>query len=136
MINSVNLFLEADKNFYGGFYPDEPLTGHPGLTSDDYGYLKHDYTRDQEEMYEMTCQLRDVFDEITLRDNLTRYGSGILKHIQDCTFISLVLSWNMDPKRKLNRTCQFLLNLVNVLTLLIIFILIFLNILLFFDLEC
>lgn len=73
MITSANHIFEADKDLYGGRYPDEPATGKPGFTPEDYGYLEHVYTKDQEETYEMVSQLRDVFDAITLRDNLTRY---------------------------------------------------------------
>lgn len=73
MITSANHLIETDRDLYGGRYPDEPGTGKPGLTPEDYGYLDHIYTKDQEETYEMVSQLRDVFDAITLRDNLTRY---------------------------------------------------------------
>ncbi|XP_059058094.1 maltase 2-like [Achroia grisella] len=71
-LTSVNHIFEADKDMYGGRYPDEPLTGKPGLGPDDYGYLDHIYTQDQEEVYDMVAQFRDVFDAITIRDNLTR----------------------------------------------------------------
>lgn len=71
-INSVNHFFEIDKDIYGGRYPDEPMTGKPGLGPDDYGYLEHIYTKDQDETYEMVSQIRDVFDAITLRNNVTR----------------------------------------------------------------
>lgn len=76
-INSVNHLFETDKDNYGGRYPDEPMTGKPGLGPDDYGYLDHIYTKDQEETYEMVSQFRDVFDAITLRNNLTRYSSAV-----------------------------------------------------------
>lgn len=72
-INSVNHIFEVDKDMYGGRYPNEPATGVPGLGPDDYGYLNHIYTKDQEETYDMVSQFRDVFDAITIRDNLTRY---------------------------------------------------------------
>lgn len=71
-INAVNHIFEADKDLYGGRYPDEPITGKPGLGPDDYNYLNHIYTKDQDETYELSSQFRDVFDAITLRDNLTR----------------------------------------------------------------
>lgn len=72
-LNSVNLLIEADKDMYGGQYPDEPLTGKQGLTEDDYGYLEHMYTKDQDEVYDLVGQFRDVFDAIAIRDNMTRY---------------------------------------------------------------
>ncbi|XP_012549946.4 maltase 2 [Bombyx mori] len=71
-IPSINYLFEVDKDLYGGRYPDEPITGRPGLGPDDYVYLEHVYTKDQEETYDMVSQLRDVFDGITIRDNLTR----------------------------------------------------------------
>ncbi|CAH0405094.1 unnamed protein product [Chilo suppressalis] len=94
IMNSVNHVFEVDKDNYGGHYPDEPITGKPGLSPDDYGYLEHVYTKDQEETYELVSQLREVFDAISIRDNMTRimmtnaytniknavkyYGDGIL----------------------------------------------------------
>ncbi|KOB77337.1 Alpha amylase [Operophtera brumata] len=62
MINTVNLLFESDKDQYGGIYPNEPITGEPGLTPDDYGYLKHIYTRDLEDSYEMLCADSDARD--------------------------------------------------------------------------
>lgn len=72
MITSANYLFEVDKDMFGGRFPDEPFTGKPGLTPEDYVYLEHVYTKDQEETYEMVSQLRDVFDAISLRDNMTR----------------------------------------------------------------
>ncbi|CAG9784089.1 unnamed protein product [Diatraea saccharalis] len=72
IINSVNHIFETDKDNFGGHYPDEPLTGKPGQRPDDYGYLEHIYTKDQEETYELVSQLREAFDAISVRDNMTR----------------------------------------------------------------
>ncbi|XP_013201277.2 maltase A1 [Amyelois transitella] len=71
-LTSVNYLFEVDKELYGGRYPDEPLTGKPGLGPNDYGYLEHVYTKDLEENYEIVSQFREVFDSISLRDNMTR----------------------------------------------------------------
>ncbi|PZC75320.1 maltase 2 isoform X1 [Helicoverpa armigera] len=71
-INSINHLFEVDKDVFGGRYPNEPLTGKPGLGPEDYGYLDHVYTKDQDETYDMVSQLRDVFDAISIRDNVTR----------------------------------------------------------------
>ncbi|CAG9566553.1 unnamed protein product [Danaus chrysippus] len=71
-INAANHLVETDKDIFGGRYPDEPKTGTPGVMNEDYEYLNHVYTRDQEETYDLMSQFRDVFDAITLRDNLTR----------------------------------------------------------------
>ncbi|XP_053600394.1 maltase 2-like isoform X2 [Plodia interpunctella] len=71
-MTSVNFLYEADKEMYGGRYPDEPLTGKPGLGPSDYNYLEHVYTKDLEEGYDIISQFREVFDSISLRDNLTR----------------------------------------------------------------
>ncbi|RVE48518.1 hypothetical protein evm_006829 [Chilo suppressalis] len=62
IMNSVNHVFEVDKDNYGGHYPDEPITGKPGLSPDDYGYLEHVYTKDQEETYELVSQLRETGD--------------------------------------------------------------------------
>ncbi|XP_046961502.1 maltase 2-like [Vanessa cardui] len=71
-MNAVNYIFEVDKDLYGGIYPDEPLTGKPGIGPDDYDYLDHIYTKDHEENYDLISQFREVFDSLTLRDNLTR----------------------------------------------------------------
>lgn len=73
MISSVNHFFEVDKDMFGGRFPDEPITGKPGVGSDDYEFLEHEYTKDQEEAFEMVSQFREVCDGITLRDNMTRF---------------------------------------------------------------
>lgn len=46
-------------------YPDEPLSGDPGSTENDYGYLLHPYTNDQPETYDMVYQWRALLDEYT-----------------------------------------------------------------------
>ncbi|XP_045510978.1 maltase 2-like [Colias croceus] len=71
-ISSVNYLIETDKDLFGGRYPDEPLTGKPGVTLENYNYLDHIYTKDQEETYDLVGQFRDAFDSITIRDNMTR----------------------------------------------------------------
>lgn len=76
-MNSVNYIFEADRDMYGGHYPNEPPTGKPGVGPDEYNYLDHVYTKDQEDTYDIVSQFRDVFDSITLRDNLTRYFKNI-----------------------------------------------------------
>lgn len=73
-ISSVNHFLEVDKEVFGGRYPDEPHTGKPGVGPDDYGYLDHSFTKDLDENYDLVSQLREVFDSISVRDNMTRYA--------------------------------------------------------------
>lgn len=72
-MSSINYLFEVDKDAYGGHYPDEPLLGKPGVGPDDYGYVDHIYTKDLEETYEMVSQFRDVFDSISVRNNITRY---------------------------------------------------------------
>ncbi|CAG4997544.1 unnamed protein product [Parnassius apollo] len=69
---SINYLYETDKDVFGGHFPDEPLTGKSGLGPEDYDYLDHIYTKDQEETYDIVSQFREVFDSITLRDNFTR----------------------------------------------------------------
>lgn len=71
-INSINYLMEIDKDSFGGHYPDEPRTGKPKLGPDDYNYLEHVYTKDQEETFDIVSQFRDVFDAISIRDNITR----------------------------------------------------------------
>ncbi|KAJ2953900.1 hypothetical protein O0L34_g1531 [Tuta absoluta] len=71
-MSSVNHLFEVDRDNFGGHFPDEPRTGKPGLGPDDYGYLNHFYTKDLEESYELISQFREVFDSISVRDNLTR----------------------------------------------------------------
>lgn len=46
-------------------FPDEPLSGNPGATEDDHGYLNHIYTNDQPETYDMVYQWRALLDEYT-----------------------------------------------------------------------
>ncbi|XP_047987115.1 maltase 2-like [Leguminivora glycinivorella] len=71
-MSAVNHLLEVDKDSFGGRFPDEPKTGKVGLDGDDYKYLNHIYTKDLKESYDMVSQFREVFDSITLRDNMTR----------------------------------------------------------------
>ncbi|XP_068621313.1 maltase 2-like [Battus philenor] len=69
---SINYLFETDKDTFGGRFPDEPKSGKPGFNPDDYEYLFHVYTKDQEETFDIVTQFRDVFDAITLRNNFTR----------------------------------------------------------------
>ncbi|XP_049886396.1 maltase A1-like [Pectinophora gossypiella] len=71
-MTSINFIFEVDKDNYGGRYPDEPRTGKPGVGPEDYTYLNHVYTKDLEDTYELVSQFREVFDSISVRDNLTR----------------------------------------------------------------
>ncbi|CAK1544243.1 unnamed protein product [Leptosia nina] len=71
-LSSVNYLVETDKDLYGGRYPDEPMTGKPGVYADDYNYLEHIYTKDQGENYDLISQFREALDAITIRDNVTR----------------------------------------------------------------
>ncbi|KAL4712845.1 hypothetical protein ACJJTC_011915 [Scirpophaga incertulas] len=71
-INAVNLIFETDKDNFGGTYPDEPKSGNLHSSSNSYNYLDHIYTKDQDETYELVSQFREVFDAISIRDNLTR----------------------------------------------------------------
>ncbi|XP_045513184.1 maltase 2-like [Pieris brassicae] len=71
-LSSVNYLVEADKDLYGGHYPDELTTGKRGVESENYNYLEHIYTKDQDENYDMVSQFREAFDSITIRDNVTR----------------------------------------------------------------
>lgn len=72
-LGSINYLLETDKDSFGGQYPDEPASGKPGIDINDYNHLYHVYTKDQEEIFDIVSQLRDVFDAISLRDNFTRW---------------------------------------------------------------
>ncbi|XP_063358165.1 maltase 2-like [Cydia amplana] len=71
-MSSVNHLFEVDKDNFGGRYPDEPKSGKVGLKEHDYKYLNHIYTKDLQESYDVVSQFREVFDSITLRDNVTR----------------------------------------------------------------
>ncbi|CAH2067418.1 unnamed protein product, partial [Iphiclides podalirius] len=73
---AINYIFETDKDNFGGHYPDEPISGKPGLDYIDYNYLHHVYTKDQEETYEIVSQFREVIDSISLRDNFTSFHVG------------------------------------------------------------
>lgn len=49
--------------------PDEPLSHAPNVTSDDYKYLYHIYTTDQEETYELFGSWRKFADEYADQHN-------------------------------------------------------------------
>lgn len=71
-LSTINYVFEVDKDAFGDRYPDEPLTGKPSSKPDDYDYLNHIYTKDQNDGYELVSQLREVFDSISVRNNITR----------------------------------------------------------------
>lgn len=48
---------------HNGDFPDEPLSGQPGCGPDDYCYLKHIYTYDQNETYGAAYEWREVLEE-------------------------------------------------------------------------
>ena len=54
--------FEVNKDPQGKF-PDEPLSGTPGCTSNDKCYLDHIYTQDQEEFFDMIYQWRELMDD-------------------------------------------------------------------------
>lgn len=69
-VDAIPHLFEVDKEQYGGRYPDEPRTGNED--PDDYEYLNHIYTKDQDETYDMVYQWREVFDEYKAKDGMTR----------------------------------------------------------------
>ncbi|XP_004930880.1 maltase A1 [Bombyx mori] len=71
-VDAVNCLYEADKNLYGGKYPDEPLSGRLDVDSESHDYLQHIHTKDHNDTYYMVYQWRDVFDEFKAIDGLTR----------------------------------------------------------------
>ncbi|CAG9133493.1 unnamed protein product [Plutella xylostella] len=71
-VDAINHLFEVDKEKFGGKYPDEPRSGNLNDGPDDYGYLDHIYTKDQDKTYDMVFQWREVFDEIKAKDGLTR----------------------------------------------------------------
>lgn len=58
-VDTISSLFEVDG------YPDEPLSGDPGSTENDYGFLLHPYTNDQPETYDMVYQWRELLDEYT-----------------------------------------------------------------------
>lgn len=64
-VDAINHLFEVDKELYGGRFPDEPRTGYLNVDPDDYEYLDHIYTKDQEEVYDMVYQWREIIDEVT-----------------------------------------------------------------------
>ncbi|KAM3961566.1 maltase A1-like [Aphomia sociella] len=64
-VDAINMMYEADPSKFGGQYPDEPLSGVEGATPDDYGYLLHIYTRDQNETYDVIYDWRALLDNYT-----------------------------------------------------------------------
>ncbi|XP_030031300.1 maltase A1 [Manduca sexta] len=71
-VDAISHLFEVDKELYGGRFPDEPLSGGLNGDPDNYDYLNHIYTKDQDETFDMVYQWRDVFDEFAAEDGLTR----------------------------------------------------------------
>ncbi|XP_045513185.1 maltase A1-like [Pieris brassicae] len=71
-VDAIAHLFEADKENFGGKYPDEPISGQDLDDPLSYNYLSHIYTKDQDETFDMVYQWRDVFDEIKEKDGLTR----------------------------------------------------------------
>ncbi|XP_050362059.1 maltase A1-like [Nymphalis io] len=71
-VDAVNCLYEVDKALFNGIYPDEPTSGRTDVDPDSHDYLSHIYTKDQDETYNMVYEWRDIFDEYTEKDGLTR----------------------------------------------------------------
>lgn len=71
-VDAIAHLFEVDKELYGGRFPDEPHAGNLEVDSENYGYLNHIYTKDQDETYDMIYQWREVFDEYKEKDGLAR----------------------------------------------------------------
>ncbi|KAJ0182097.1 hypothetical protein K1T71_002819 [Dendrolimus kikuchii] len=71
-VDAIAHLFEVDKMEFGGKFPDEPFTGNLDLGPDDYDYLDHIYTKDRDETFDMVYQWREVFDEYSEKDGLTR----------------------------------------------------------------
>ncbi|KAG6460818.1 hypothetical protein O3G_MSEX012242 [Manduca sexta] len=68
-VDAVNIMYEVDPSKHDGKYPDEPPSGTPGTTPDDYEYLDHIYTKNMEETYDVVYNWRDLLDEYIARHN-------------------------------------------------------------------
>nr|BBD49476.1 maltase2 [Samia ricini] len=71
-IDAIAHLFEVDKELYGGRFPDEPLAGNLEEDPENYNYLDHIYTKDQDETFDMIYQWREVFDEYKEKDGFTR----------------------------------------------------------------
>ncbi|CAG9566552.1 unnamed protein product [Danaus chrysippus] len=71
-VDAIAHLFEVDKKLFDGKYPDEPLSGQSTDDPQNYDYLDHIYTKDQEETFDMVYQWREVFDEYKQKDGLTR----------------------------------------------------------------
>lgn len=71
-VDAVNCLFEVDKTLFGGRYPDEPFSGRTDVDPESHDYLSHIYTKDQEETYYVVYKWREIFDEYTAKDGLTR----------------------------------------------------------------
>lgn len=70
-VDAIAHLFEVDKELFGGKYPDEPLSGWTD-DPDNYDYLDHIYTKDHDLTYDMVYQWREIFDEFSVGDNLTK----------------------------------------------------------------
>lgn len=71
-VDAIAHLFEVDKEVYGGIYPDEPLASNLETDPDNYDYLNHVYTKDQDETFDMVYQWREIFDEFKDKDGLSR----------------------------------------------------------------
>ncbi|XP_026756926.1 maltase A1-like [Galleria mellonella] len=71
-VDAITHLFEVDKELYGGKYPDEPLSGDLNADPLSYNYLRHIYTSDQDETFDMVYQWREVLDEFKERDGFSR----------------------------------------------------------------
>ncbi|CAF4901663.1 unnamed protein product [Pieris macdunnoughi] len=67
-IDAVNRMYEADPKKFCGRYPDEPRSGDSIAVENDYNYLNHIYTKDQDETYSVIYDWREVLDEYTIKE--------------------------------------------------------------------
>lgn len=71
-VDAVPFLFESRPEDHGGKYPDEPRANILETTPDDYEYLNHLYTMNQDETYDMIYQWRDILDEYESRDGKPR----------------------------------------------------------------
>lgn len=71
-VDAVNCLFEADKELFGGKYPDEPSSGRTDVDPASHDSLAHIYTKDQNETYYMVYDWRDVLDEFKAKDGVSR----------------------------------------------------------------
>ncbi|CAG4943693.1 unnamed protein product [Colias eurytheme] len=103
-VDAVNCLFEVDKELYGGRYPDEPYSGRTDVDSGSHDYLAHIYTKDQNETYYMVYDWRDVFEEVSQQDGLSRvmmtevYASiqDVVKYFGEGDRIGAQMPFNFD----------------------------------------